>query len=156
MITTDIDYPAGLPAPLLGERSVSHVSPFMRTTMASGRARQRRTFTSVPSMQSVSFIMSSVQATAFEAWFRDAIQDGAEWFNCRLKTPLGLNEYVCRFADIYQGPTPLGPTLWRIAATLEIFERPLMPPGWGQFPDLILGSNLIDLALNKYWPEADQ
>lgn len=154
MITTDIDYPKGLPYPLIEDRQVNHVSPFVRTSMASGRARQRRAFTSVPSMQGVSFIMNDAQAQAFEVWFSEVLEDATEWFNIKLKTPMGFTQEVCRFAEMYSGPNPLGPNLWRISASIEVYERPLLPREWAEFPDLILGSSIIDIALNDRWPEA--
>jgi hypothetical protein len=97
---------------------------------------------------------SDNQAALFEAWFRDAIQDGAEWFNSPLKTPIGEGQYVCRFVSMYTGPDPIGMRAWRVSATLEIWERPLMPVGWGEFPEFVLGASIIDIALNREWPEA--
>lgn len=154
MITTDIDFPDGLPYPLLEDRTVQHVSPFIRTTMQSGRSRSRRTFTSVPSMQGVSWVLTNEQALVFEAWFREVADDGAAWFNCKMRTPLGVGEYVAKFAEMYRGPEPFGPKRWKIWAELELFQRPILAPGWGQFPEFILEASIIDLALNREWPEA--
>lgn len=150
----DIDFPAGLPKPLRQGYGLNHVSPFARTEMATGRARQRRTFTSVPSMATVTWLLDTLQAQTFEAWFRDAITDGADWFNCELKTPIGLRPYECRFADMYDGPTLVGLDHWRYGAELEIRERPILPPGWGLVPDLVQGASIIDVAVNREWPEA--
>lgn len=149
----DIDFPSYLPTPLRQGYGLNHVSPFARTEMATGRARQRRTFTSVPSMVTVTWQFDTPQAQLFEAWFRDAITDGADWFNCRLKTPVGLKPYECRFTDMYDGPTLVGLESWRYSAELEIRERPILPAGWGLFPEIIIGSSIIDKALNREWPE---
>lgn len=154
MIQTDIDYPKGLPVPLREEYKLNHVSPFTRATMESGRARQRRRFSSVPTIANVSWIFKGdTQAAAFEAWFRDAINDGADWFNMPLKTPVGMQDYVCRFVDMYTGPDLIGISSWRISAQLEIWERPLMPAGWGLLPEFVLGTSIFDIAMNKVWPE---
>lgn len=154
MITTNIDFPRGLPCFLREDYDINHIQPFTRTTMESGRSRQRRKFTSVPSMVDVSLICTNGQAMAFEAWFRDAIHDGADWFNARLKTPKGFEPYVCRFAGMYDGPRLTGRSLWKFTATLEIFERPLLPTGWGLVPDMVAGMDIIDLAVNREWPKA--
>src|SRR5690606_10874895 len=128
MITTPINYPSSLPCPVRQGYQTRHVQPFLRTEMVSGRAKQRRRFTSVPSIESVTWIFKSqAQAAAFEAWFRDSLSDGAEWFNCPLKTPIGATNYVCRFTDMYTGPDLIGVCAWRVTAELELWERPLMP-----------------------------
>lgn len=154
MITTDIDFPAGLPCALKNGYGLDHVSPLARTDMESGRARQRRRFTSVPSTASVSWYFNDPQAAAFEAWFRDSINDGADWFNCNLKSPVGEKPYACRFTDMYKGPEVIGARHWKITATLEIWERPIMPAPWGQFPDFIIHMSIFDQAMNREWPEA--
>lgn len=154
MIITDIDYPHSLPNPQRAGNAANHVQPFRRTSMESGRARQRRTFTSVPSMQAFSWIFTGAQAQAFEAWFRETIHDGADWFNIRRLTPLGMSVLVCRFASMYRGPNLLGVDRWMFSAELEVWERPLLVPGWGAMPDFVVRSNIFDLAMNREWPKA--
>lgn len=155
MIATDLSFPAGLPCPLREGYGINHVQPFSRTPMASGRSRQRRQFTSVPSMVKVAWLFRSNQAARFEAWFRDTIHDGVDWFNCDLKTPLGYESYVCRFTEMYEGPLPVATDSWRVSAVLELWERPLVPRDWNALlPDYILGSDIFDRAMNQRWPEA--
>lgn len=154
-ITSNIDFPHQyLPMPQRSGLGYKPVSPLMRSTMTSGRTRQRRKYTSVPTEAGVSWVFTDVQAQLFEAWFRDAITDGAAWFNMRIRTPLGVSDYVCRFKDIYDGPVLYALGYWKISATLELWERPILPPGWGNFPEFIAGQSIIDYALNKEWPEA--
>lgn len=151
----DIFYPKELPIPLKDGFGFEPVSPFLRTTLTSGRSRQRRLYTSVPTQSSVKWsFKKDNEAQLFEAWFRDALMDGVAWFYMRLKTPLGIQPYKCRFVDIYQGPILASGKFWQFTATLELWERPLLPPGWVLFPELVAGSDIIDLALNKEWPEA--
>lgn len=154
MIQTDIDFPPQLPCPLKEGHTVKHGQPFVRTSMESGRARQRRRFTSVPSMQTFKWVFTGEQAAAFEAWFRDALNDGAEWFNMPTFNPLGDTQIVCRFASMYEGPNPFGGRKWTVTAEVEVFERPLLPDGWGLLPDYLLNPDIFDLALNREWPEA--
>lgn len=150
-----VDYPDGLPTPARAGYAIQHTSPFMRTEMTTGRARQRRTFTSVPSTAQLSWLLTNAQAQVFEAWFRDSITDGADWFNITLTTPVGkLAPYECRFAAMYDGPALVGLDHWRFTAEVEMRERPVLPRGWGDFPEFIMGSDIIDQALNREWPEA--
>lgn len=153
MIHTDKNFPDSLPCPLREDYTIEHVSPFIRTRMETGRARQRRRFTSVPSLVTVSWIFSAIQAQAFEVWFQSGINDGVDWFNCTIKTPMGLKPYVCRFAEMYDGPNLIGISSWRISARLEIWERPLLPPAWGLVPDMYVGMDIFDKAMNREWPE---
>ncbi|HHQ6553296.1 TPA: hypothetical protein ACSTJZ_003190 [Serratia fonticola] len=154
-ITTNINYPFDyLPCALKDGFGLQATSPLKRTGLVTGRARQRRAYTSTPTESGVQWIFTDGQAQAFEAWYRDVITDGAAWFNMPLMTPIGQKFYVCRFTDIYQGPTPEGGLYWRYSATLELWERPLPPPGWGHFPEFLAGQNIIDLALNREWPKS--
>ena len=154
VITTTISWPAGLPCALREGHSTQHTTPFTRTTMDSGRARQRRKFSSVPSTQQFSWYFTQGQCTAFEAWFRDALADGAAWFNMESRTPLGATALVCRFQDMYAGPDLVGRDRWKVSAALEIWERPLAPAGWGLLPDYLIHADILDIAANRKWPEA--
>lgn len=109
-ISTDINYPAEyLPCPLKENFGLKPTSPLKSSTMVTGRRRQRRAYTSVPSQTSVAWIFTDGQAQLFEAWVRDITMDGANWFNMPLLTPLGQQDYVCRFTDdFYEGPTAEG------------------------------------------------
>ncbi len=80
--------------------------------------------------------------------------DGAAWFLCPLRTPLGLDYYKSKFVDIYEGPILVGGKYWRFTATLEVYTRPLLPDGSTAYPDPFLHPEIVDLTANKEWPEA--
>ena len=148
-----IKYPREyLPLPLRSGYGFQAVSPLQRTELQSGRARQRRRFTSVPTMTQVAWLLSDVQSQLFEAWFEDVLLSGSQWFECPLKTPEGTRDYVARFTDIYKGPILVGVSHWRFTAELELRERPILAPGWGHFPEFIANQRIIDLAINREWP----
>lgn len=148
----DIYFPPQLPNGLRESHTARPVQPFVRTPMAAGQAKQRRAFTNVPVMHSWSWIFTDVEARLFEAWFRDMIRDGADWFKIARKTPMGMELLTCRFASMYTGPTLVGRSHWRFTAELECRDRTILPPGWGLFPDYILHADIIDLAANVEWP----
>lgn len=154
MITTDISFPAGLPNPLREGYSLQPVSPFVRTPMESGRARNRRMFTNVPVNTTLDFIFKANEAAYFEIWFKETLKDGVEWFNIEGKTPLGMINFVCQFTDMYQGPELVGINHWRYSCPVEIWERPLMPTEWVEFPDYVLQASILDVAINHKWPKA--
>lgn len=152
----DIFYPHEyLPMPLQDGYAFQAISPLKRTELTTGRARQRRAYTSTPTQANVTWFMETdVQAQLFEAWYRETITDGAAWFLMKLQTPLGVDLYKCRFTDIYAGPTLVAPIYWQFTATLELWKRPVLGDGWAEFPDYIINSSIIDVALNREWPEA--
>lgn len=149
-----IYYPKGLPRGRHSGRSYQLVSPLLRSDLVSGRAIQRRRFTSVPQGSRINWLFNDLQGQAFEAWWRDQLKDGAQWFECPLDTPMGYMDYTCRFTDVYSGPDRVGPNLWQYSAELELRERAVPPVGEGEFPDDILYSELLDLTINIEWPEA--
>lgn len=151
-MTASIDYPVQLPTPLRNGYDTNHISPLTRSELVSGRARQRRRFTSVPTIASVSWLFTEPEAQIFESWFKYDIVDGAEWFNITLRTPVGLRDYECRFVEMYRGPKLMGIALWQIEADMEIRERQTIEPGWGDAYDFLLMPDIFDLALNREWP----
>lgn len=150
-----IKYPEGLPLAQRADNSHEPVSPMLRSPMITGRAMQRRKYSAVPEMVNVSWIFSESQAQLFMAWYRDSLSDGASWFEFPTKTPAGTMEYSARFTDIYRYSI-IGVSHWRFTATLELRERPILTPvGWVAYaPDYILHSNLLDVAINREWPQA--
>lgn len=150
-----IDFPSYLPVPSRSGYDINHVSPFERTEMRTGRARQRRTFQFVPSIVQVEWFFSEPEAQLFEGFFKYDITDGADWFNIDLKTPVGnIAPYECRFTGMYSGPTLGNSDRWTYTAELEIRERPVLEQEWYQYgQEFILGSSIIDIAINSLWPE---
>ena len=151
-----VDYPTGLPVPNRDSYAFQAVSPFRRTEMTTGRARQRRTFTSVPTVVSLSFVFSTLEARVFEGWFAYQITDGADWFNIDLLTPTGnMQSYECRFTEMYAGPELFGVKHWKFTAPVELRERPILSPSYGAYgAEFVLRSDIIDIALNSFWPAA--
>lgn len=159
----EITFTDGLPAALHSGLGFDHVDTVLRTEMASGRQRRRERFTGAPSRVSVSWLLNSAQVQLFEARYWAAynesnpsiggIQAGTMPFKALIKTPLGrrLHDDVT-FYEKYRGPTLIGPQLWKITATLEIRERPVLPPSSLEFPEYILYSGIIDIVATVKWP----
>lgn len=151
-----IQYPTGLPAMLLDGHSLQTVDPQLRSEMESGRVRVRRKFTATPTFVQGSILATTdSQAQLFEAWWEEILVSGTKYFEMRVKTPLGHQSQVVRFAGIYQGPVLVPPGYWRFTFTLELRKRPILPPGWVEhMPDFILYSSRFDRLMNQTWPEA--
>lgn len=154
MMTPSLRWPEQLPLGLFIGRKYQTVNPLLRSTMVSGRARQRRQFTSTPVMVEVRWLMNSGDAQLFENWFQWALKDGTEWFVMPLKMPDGLLDREVRFTEIYDGPTEAGPGLWRFSASIEIRER----QSGGDFEYILpldmTNPEIFDLTMNREWPLA--
>lgn len=154
-MATTIDFPKTLPLPQRAGYALSPAPTFARTTMASGRAKQRPVNRVVPTMVPVAFILTEEQAQIFEGWFNYEIAYGTAWFNCKLDSPMGLRPYECRFTEMYQGPERIGVRHWRYTAQFEIVERPTVSEEeylYGR--DDILYTSIFDITMNQEWPEA--
>ena len=149
-----VSWPTQLPLPEQSGYAIQHVSPMQRTTMVSGRARQRRVYTSVPSNVAVQWFLTEQQAQLFEAFFRYSITDGADWFLLPLKTPMFTGDYECRFTGIYEGPTLTTLDTWTVSATIEIKERQTLGAGVIYTPQYLVDASIIDIAVNHLWPAA--
>lgn len=152
--TASLRWPKELPPGQFIGRSYSTVEPMMRSRLVSGRARQRRQFTSTPQEVSVRWLMTNVQAQLFENWFRWALKDGAQWFEMPLRMPDGLLDRTVRFTGIYDGPTEAGPNHWRFSAELEIRERQTGDDWEYILPGDIISPDIFDLTMNREWPTA--
>ena len=156
-----LTYPEGLPLPLRDGYGFMPVSPFLRSPKMSGRAVQRRLYSSVPTIVSVSWLFTPDQAKLFEGWCKWGI-NWVDWFLCPIKTPLGLQLTRVRFPDIYQGPELVGINHWRYTATLELFELPIINEA--ELTDLLAGMDvrvmnaklrsLLERWYTKSWPGA--
>ena len=89
-----IEYPQGLPYPLRDGLSLQTVDPALRTQMQSGFARQRRQYTSTPTMAQVSWHLTEQQAVLFEAFFEEVLVSGSLWFECA-----GIHRAVLRYVQ---------------------------------------------------------
>lgn len=152
------DYPEGLPLGRQADRSYKTVDPSIRSELESGRARQRKRFDFTPTQVAINWVFrTSAECQLFELWFQsDSVgaNDGAEWFDIPLYTPLGLDTWRARFIGVYDGPKRVGLSQWQITANLELEERVILDPSWILLPDYVLHSDIFDKAMSREWPEA--
>lgn len=145
-------YPVNLPAALKGDRAFQLVDPLVSSASENGQTRWDRRFTATPASTPVSWIFTNLECQAFQAWYRDQLRDGAEWFEMPLRSPMGRLTEQCHFLQAYSGPEPVGFDRWRISANMVLRRMPLPPLYEGDFPDDILYSELFDRTLNIEWP----
>ncbi|MEG0969116.1 MAG: transposase, partial [Pseudomonas sp.] len=96
------------------------------TQMTTGRTRYRIRHRYVPTEVKVNFNFSEVEAAQFEGWYVWAINNGFDWFEMPLQTPVGFKTYIAHFKGIYQGPDLTQISRWRYSAVMQLKERPVL------------------------------
>ena len=118
-----IKYPNDLKLPLVSSHRLSQNSNLLRTDMASGRARQRKRFQSVPTTMGATWKLNKYQAQILEGFVTHGVNDAVNWFLMPVRTPQGLIEHEVRFINsplescIYNGG------FWNYSANIEIKKR---------------------------------
>ena len=120
-------WPATLPDPRANGYGVQPVTPYARTDMDNGRARQRRRFTNVPSHVSVTWRFTHSQYALFEGFLAYGINLGTDWFAVGLLNGMGVNQVQARFMDDppYKSAISDSRAWFDVTATLEVKALPL-------------------------------
>ena len=148
-----IQYPEGLPYPLRDGYDMNTTDPVAHTPLGNGKIISRRKFSNVPTFPTVTWEMDDGQAQLFMAWHQYTLNEGVEWFDCPLKTPLGIDSYQAKFKEMYSGPTLVGISRWRFRAVLQLLKRPIIDKDWLLYaPEYVLHSSIFDRAMNQEWP----
>lgn len=149
-----IQYPAELPLPLQDGYGYTTVDPMRSTPMVTGRRRYRKVHSYVPSELTFNFVFEEDEAAFFEAWYSRTLNDGLEWFEIPLQLPAGFTTYQVHFIGIYGKVELTQVKRWRYSISAELKQRPMIPEGWEQFPEYWFNKNVIDVSVNREWPEA--
>ena len=144
-----MEFPANLPCPLRAGYGFTPENNIIRTEMVSGRARQRVAYTSIPTYNTLSWILTAVQAQVLESFVE---QVGADWFSIKLKAPTGYYLQDCRFMETPTGPELVGVDLWAYKVRAELRERPMLNASYSLIPNMVLMQDIFDIALNQEWP----
>lgn len=114
-----------LPDPSYEPYSIAHESSILRTTMESGRVRQRRTDTSTVTTVKVLWNLKWDEYNYFTAWHKYKLHDGTDTFLIRLK---GLRERTLCQARFVEGNFSMifVEGMFRVSANLEIYNAPTL------------------------------
>jgi len=116
------EYPKTLPIPLLAEYQISDVDPIQRTSLDSGRTRQRRRFRNVPTKLAIQHVFNDLQFELFVGWWVNIIFDGALEYSAKIRTSTGFGERVIRATSMYTAAR-LGGGNWRVSYSAEVSFR---------------------------------
>lgn len=118
-----INYPKGLRLPLLSSYGLSQNSNLLRTQMASGSARVRQRFHSVPTVMAASWKLNKDQASILEGFVTHGISNAVNWFVMPVLTPQGLIEHDARFIKNPLESASFNGGFWNYSANIEIKKR---------------------------------
>jgi hypothetical protein len=100
-------------------------APFIRTSMDSGLARQRRRFISIPSQVTVTWTLDQGQLALFEAFVHYDLIDGCAWFSARIMNGVGMRSVKARMIDGFKVDI-IDKGWWKVSATLETMNMPVL------------------------------
>lgn len=98
----------------------------LRTTMDSGRARQRSRSTKEVVMARATWEFSDLEFRVFQSFYKHRIGNGADWFICELALGNRLQNYVVRFTGEGYQNTHRPVLNWNVSANLEVEELGVM------------------------------
>ncbi len=118
-----VKYPKDLKLPLVSSHRLSQNSNLLRTDMASGRARQRKRFQSVPTTMGATWKLNKYQAQILEGFVTHGVNDAVNWFLMPIRTPQGLIEHEVRFINSPLESCTYNGGFWNYSANIEIKQR---------------------------------
>ena len=121
-----VRYPKDLKLPLVSTHRLSQNPNLLRTEMASGRARQRKRFQSVPTTMAATWKLKAEQAVILEGFVRHGTNDAVNWFVMPIRTPQGLIDHDVRFKQSPLESCSFNGGFWSYSANIEIKERQIV------------------------------
>ncbi len=115
------EYPSVLPDPLWDSYKITPISNIVRSTMESGRIRQRRSDTSTHFNFSLTWRFTRQQYAIFASWHKHKINDGTDQFYITIDGLNGRARHIVQMqGGIYQPTFNNG--FWDVSTTLECFN----------------------------------
>ncbi|MBH0088596.1 hypothetical protein [Pseudoalteromonas sp. NSLLW218] len=121
-----VKYPKDLKLPLVSSHRLSQNSNLLRTDMASGRARQRKRFQSVPTTMGATWKLNKYQAQILEGFVTHGVNDAVNWFLMPVRTPEGVIEHEVRFIQSPLESCTYNGGFWNYSANIEIKKRQIV------------------------------
>lgn len=118
-------FPPSLPVCRIDGYGYQSASPFARTNMDSGLARQRRRFVSTPANVTATWRLTQTQLGTFESFVKNDLQAGVAWFMVPLPNGQGLTTVRARFTEAHQVASAGSPQMFDVACKLETLSFPV-------------------------------
>lgn len=148
---TDLNFPEGLPYPQREGYEFEATENIITTPTDAGRPVERVDFLNPSSICKANWLLTEPQGRLLRAWCDQVAK--AQWFNLPMLSDMGFDIEEVRLRKRLMGPVLVGQYLWRYTAEIEVKKTPIYEEGWAEIlPDWILEADIIDRAMNQYWP----
>lgn len=149
-----IKFPTGLPAPSQ-EFSIQQAPNSTRTSMQSGRVRQRRTSANQAYQSSIRWVFTDEEFELFKFFLEYEAAGGSAWFDAPLFTGGQVKPHRIRLIDGAYSAEYQSWFGWAVSATVDLESLHIPEPGvyyWLQMADRLEIKNKLEYAVNKILP----
>lgn len=98
---------------------------FIRTEMEVGPMRQRQRASTMPTTLTFRMMLSRLELSVLEAWYKYKLENGAAWFLMPVFSGEGKTETSVRFSEPYQVSLYTHDS-YEVSCNLEINDMPMM------------------------------
>lgn len=116
-----IDYPTGLPAPLLRAYKPKELEAWRSNDTQIGPPRYEKLTDNPPVFFNAAFSFSEMEYQLFEGWFKYETDLGSKSFNINLKVGAGYQPHECYFNSSYD--SSLNGKRWQVSCKLVAIEK---------------------------------
>jgi len=110
-----------------GSFAAQSATTTIRTKMEGGRSRQRSRFSQEVRAYNAVWTFTDVQYLMFQTYLANTLNNGTVWFEILLPNgDNGLQSYTARFKDGIFKSNYVPVLHWRVSATLEVEDVPLL------------------------------
>jgi hypothetical protein len=155
-MATDIKWPLGLQTILKSGKARNQLAAFQMADPRSGPPYRKRLSDDVPVIWDVTFKFKGDDATIFWSWFENAIDRGRKNFILPIRTEFELVDHEVMFLPDTLLPVSEESDVFTYSA--QVLARKLIIPDW--YPDdiwvepgIFKDRNILDPAVNWYWPK---
>jgi hypothetical protein len=122
-------FPVTLPQPRANGYGIAPKAAYVSTDMDSGRARNRRRFTTSPSNVTVTWWFTLAQFATFEGFIEYELNGGGKPFQVTLLNGMGINPMIAKFVNDPPYQASLGDNrVWfYVTAILQVKKLPVVP-----------------------------
>lgn len=149
-----ITFPASLPAPSQ-EFSIQQASNSTRTSMQSGRIRQRRTSANQAYQASIRWVFTDEEFDTFKGFLEYEAAGGSVWFDAPLFTGGTVKPHRIRLIDGAYSAEYQSWFGWAVTASADIQKIATPSPRLNylyNLPNALKIANIIDQAVNTDLP----
>lgn len=155
-MVTMLKWPLGLQTIIKSGKSRNQPSAFLMADPRSGPPYRKRLSSDIPVIWDVTFKFQGDNAIIFWSWFETGIDRGRKNFILPIRTEFGLVDHEVAFLPDTLLPVSEEGNVFTYTAQIiarKLIIPPEFPPDIWAEPDIWKEREIIDPAVNWYWPK---